>query len=97
MPTITYVPKEKLYPAFGICHKDGLIEIREDLPWCVKDFLEVHELYHSTDTETIWWKREIKANWAGLKSHPVGFIVTACMSLAPYRIKLYWQRFRDKK
>jgi hypothetical protein len=94
---ITYVSKEKLYPAFGICYSDGRIEIREDLPQCVKDFLVVHETYHSTDTETIWWKRELKANWAGLLIHPVGFFVTLIMSLSPARLKLYVQRWATKQ
>lgn len=97
MPSIKYVSKSTIYPKFGVCHPDGLIEIRKDLPWCVKDFLETYEIYHSTDTETIWWKRELKANWAGFRLHPIGFMVTMLMSLAPYRLKYYYTRFRDKK
>jgi hypothetical protein len=97
MPNITYVPRSSIYPRFGVCYRDGRIEIREDLPQCVKEFLVVHETYHATDTETVWWKREIKANVTGLMAHPLGFIVTAFMSLSPYRLKYYLQRFRDKK
>lgn len=96
MPTIIYVPKDKIYPAFGACYKDR-IEIRDDLPQIVKDFLIVHELYHSTDTEKTWWKRELKANWAGFKKHPVGFFIVLVMSLAPYRLKFYCQRCKEKK
>ena len=94
---IRYVPKSEIYPMFGCYISDGTIKIREDLPECMKDFLKVHETYHSTDKETIWWKREIKANWAGLLLHPVGFIVTMFMSLAPYRLKWYWERFKKKQ
>jgi len=94
---ITYVKKEEIYPSFGLCYKDGTIKIREDLPQIVKDFLLVHETYHSTDKATNWIWREIKANGAGLWKHPIGFTATLLMSLSPYRLKYYFQRFRDKQ
>jgi len=94
---ITYVKKEEIYPAFGICNSIGDIKVREDLPQNVKWFVLEHEIYHSTDTSKFWLWREIKANWCGFKQHPIGFIVTVFMSLSPYRLKLYWQRFKNNK
>ena len=94
---ILYVPKSEIYPMFGCYNSLEVIKIRKDLPKCMKDFLLAHETYHSTDPETIWWKRELKANWAGFIKHPFGFIVTIFNSLAPYRLKYYYQRFKDKK
>lgn len=94
-----YVKKESLYPSFGQClvYTDGrvVINIREDLPACVKSFLVVHEGYHSGDTETSWLKREVKANISGLRAHPWGFLVTCIMSLAPYRILYYIRLAKD--
>ena len=94
---ITYVPKEKLFPAFGMCYGDGRIEIREDLPVIVRPFIEAHETYHSTDRATFWLWREMKANiYAGIR-HPIGLVATAAMSLSPDRLKYYFSRFKDKK
>ena len=95
--TITYVPKQEIYPSFGLAYKDGTIKIREDLPRCAKDFLLAHETYHTTDKETVWWKREIKANIVGFVAHPLGGIITAAMSLSPYRLRYYVKRFKDKQ
>lgn len=94
---IECVSKEEIYPAFGVCYKDGTIKIREDLPQRVKDFVLIHEIYHSTDKSTYWLWREIKANSYAAIKHPIGFIITMVMSLAPYRLKFYWTRFKDKK
>ena len=91
---ITYVSKSEIYPSFGLCFPDGTIKIREDLPQCVKSFLVAHELYHTTDKETIWWKRELKANWAGMKVNMGGFIIAMFMSLSLYRLKYYYQRLK---
>jgi hypothetical protein len=67
------------------------------LPRCVKDFLVVHETYHATDKDMGWIRRELKANWAGFKEYPVGFFVTMIMSLTPSRLKMYYQRWKNKK
>ena len=91
---ITYVKKEEIYPLFGVCYKNGTIKIREDLPPCVKAFLEDHELLHGDDWEKDEKYRELESNWGGFTRHPWGFIVTAVMSLAPYRLKLYYQQFK---
>lgn len=93
---ILYVSKSEIYPSFGLCYADGTIKIREDLPQCVKDFLVAHEIYHTTDKETIWWKRELKANWAGMKANMGGFIIAMFMSLSLYRLKYYYQRFKTE-
>jgi hypothetical protein len=92
---VSYVNRAKIDPAFGMCYPDGRIEIREDLPQVVKNFLVIHEMYHLTDIEIVWWKRELKANWAGFSNHPAGGIVALIMSLSPYRLKFYFQRWRN--
>jgi len=92
---IIYVKKEAIYPAFGICSSNGTIKIREDLPRPAKKFVLEHETYHITDKSTYWLWRELKANSYSAIQHPVGFIITAVMSLAPYRLKYYYQRFKN--
>ena len=94
---ILYVPKSEIYPMLGCYISDGTIKIREDLPKCVKDFLLVHETYHSTDTETNWIKREIGANLSGLKAHPIGALLTLLASITPGRITYYFRRWREGK
>jgi hypothetical protein len=96
MCTILYVSKEQLTPNFGR-YSNGLdlIEIRNDLPRCAKEFLLDHEYYHRGDKEPNWLKREIKANWCGFKWHPIGGIITLIMSFAPYRLTYYWNRFKE--
>ena len=89
---IEYVEKETIYPRFGMA-VNGIAYVRKDLPECVRDFVEIHELYHLQDMETRWIVREIKANIAGAAKHPWGFIVCAIMSLAPYRLAYYVTRF----
>ena len=92
-PTIFYVEKDSIYPAFGLAElKTNRIYIRKDLPTSVQKFVEDHELYHLTDDAKFWLWREIKANLAGALKHPWGFVVCSVMSLAPYRLKLYWDR-----
>ncbi|MFH1230612.1 MAG: hypothetical protein V1709_03860 [Planctomycetota bacterium] len=92
---ILYVPKQEIYPCFGL-QQGEVIKIREDLPQKARDFLLVHETYHSTDKEKVWWKRELKANIVGLFDEPLGFLIVAIMSLAPYRLKYYWKRWKNK-
>jgi hypothetical protein len=92
---ITYIPKQEIYPSFGVCYKDGTIKIREDLPQSVKWFVLEHEIYHSTDKATYWIWRELKANTHAAVMYPWGFIVTAIMSLSPYRLWYYVQRFKN--
>jgi hypothetical protein len=96
---ITYVPKEKICPAFGYCYADGRIEIRDDLPECVKGFVLDHEELHRDDkvNQEAFIAGELESNWGGFIRHPLGAIVTMFMSLAPYRLKYYWQRLKDKK
>lgn len=91
---VIYVPKEELYPAFGLCTKTQ-IKIREDLPSLVKGFVWEHEQYHSTDKETNWIMREIKANLYAFVAEPIGGVMAIFMSLAPYRLKMYWNRFKE--
>jgi hypothetical protein len=93
---INYVSKETLYPKFGFCSSDGqTIQIREDLPGIVGDFVLMHEMYHSTDKSTNWLWREIKANCYAFIKNPIGGIITVFMSLSPYRLKYYFMRFKN--
>lgn len=95
---IRYVPKKKLYPKFGFNWPDkALVHIREDLPTVVQDFVCAHEVYHLTDKATWWVWREIKANLYAAWRCPLGFIICTLMSLAPYRLKYYWQRILKEK
>ena len=95
MPHITYVSREKLYPRFGYALPAKQIAyVREDLPGCVRKFVTVHELFHLGDNAKWWVWREIRANIAGALKHPIGFMLCVLMSLAPYRLKYYWQRIK---
>jgi hypothetical protein len=99
MAQVNYVSKNKLYPAFGKADpKKKKVYIRNDLPKIVKKFVKTHEVFHIRNNKPRqWFWEEIKANtYAGIK-HPIGFIVTILMSLQPYRIKLYIQRFKEGK
>ena len=90
---IKYVPKQNLYPRFGYAiPKKSLVLVRADLPEPVKKFVVQHELYHLEDKSKWWVWREIKANAYGAWKHPWGFIVCCVMSMAPYRIKYYYNR-----
>ena len=97
MPHIIYLPRKKLYPRFGYAQPDTKIAyVREDLPGCVKKFVTVHERCHLEDSAQWWVWREIKANIAGARKHPIGFMICVLMSLAPYRLRYYWQRIVGK-
>jgi hypothetical protein len=90
---IIYVPKDEIYPMFGWADKASQVaRIREDLPDSVRRFVTVHETYHLKDNATWWLWREIKANAYAAWKHPWGFILCCLMSLAPYRLKYYWNR-----
>ena len=105
MTELKYVAKNKLYPAFGYADiKNQKAYVREDLPKLVKVFVAEHELYHLKDKPQIpenLWKRRFAGFWAELKAnlyagirHPLGFLITIILSLQPYRIKLYLDRFK---
>jgi len=95
---IKYVSKNKLYPAFGEADiKKNTVYIRKDLPNVVKRFIKEHELYHIKDESKIILWREIKANIYGAIKHPLGFLLCIIMSLSPYRLKFYFNRFRKRE
>jgi len=95
---IKYVSKKKLSPAFGdINTKKNIVSIRSDLPKIVKEFVKEHELYHLKDKSKKWIWREIKANIYGAFKHPIGFIICFIMSLVPYRLKFYFNRFKKSE
>jgi hypothetical protein len=72
----------------------GQVNVREDLPGCVKRFVTTHELYHLGDKAQWWLLREVKANLHAAIRHPVGFVACVLMSLAPYRLRYYRKRIR---
>ena len=96
---IEYVSKEEIYPKFGYYCSRGTIKIRKDLPKCAQDFLLHHELAHQDDIidNESFIEKELESNWRGFIRHPIGAIVIMFMSLAPYRLKYYWQRFKTKQ
>ncbi len=97
MPQIVYLPREELYPRYGYAQPSRQIAyIREDLPSSVKKFVTFHELYHLEDKARWWFWREVRANIAGALKHPIGFMACVLMSLAPYRLRYYWQRIIGK-
>jgi hypothetical protein len=97
MPTIIYLPKEKLYPRFGCAQLSReVVYVREDLPARVREFVTVHELYHLKDGTKWWVWKEVKANTAGALAHPVGFFLCVVLSLAPYRLIYYCKRLIGK-
>ena len=97
MPQRVYLPREELYPRYGYAQPSRKIAyIREDLPSSVKKFVTFHELYHLEDKARWWIWREVRANIAGARKHPIGFMACVLMSLAPYRLKYYWQRIIGK-
>ena len=93
-PEIIYVKKDDLYPLFGLA-KDGKAYVRDDLPGIVKEFVREHEIYHLNDCRTdAWCWRELRANLYAACKHPLGFLATSIMSIAPYRLAYYWQRIK---
>jgi len=97
--SITYVPKEKIYPAFGMCYPDGRIEIVEGLPECVTDFLISHEQHHLSDKPGAGLiKKELSANLAGFKAHPLGGLYILFRTVTSWdRLWWYWTRWRGNK
>ena len=105
-PKITYVPKSKIYPAFGDARETPpIIRVRKDLPKVVQKFVLEHEKYHLKDWQKLsekdkeynWIWGEIKAGFYGAIKHPFGFFVCVLMSLSPARLKFYLQRVRKGK
>ncbi len=95
---IIYVSKNTLYPRFGVAYPQrGVAFVRNDLPGPAMKFVADHEQYHLKDKSRWWVWREIKANACGAWKHPLGFVVCVIMSLAPYRLKYYWQRMKQGK
>jgi hypothetical protein len=93
MVEVFYCSKELLYPKYGCAvPSKQVVYVRDDLPGFVKEFVTAHELYHLRDKAKCWVWREIKANTAGALRHPMGFVICALMSLAPYRLWYYWKR-----
>jgi hypothetical protein len=97
MVKVLYCTKEQLYPRYGYAVRSKKVfYVRDDLPGFVKEFVTAHELYHLRDKAMWWVWREIKANTVGALKHPVGFVICALMSLAPYRLWYYWKRVTGK-
>jgi len=97
MEEVLYCSKDQLYPRFGYAlPSKQVVYVRDDLPQQVKEFVTSHELYHLRDNAKWWVWREIKANTAAAFKHPMGFAFCVVMSLAPYRLRYYWNRITGK-
>ncbi|MCD4704893.1 hypothetical protein K8R66_02335 [bacterium] len=94
---VRYVPKEKIYPAFGYGGGREAI-VRDDLSPRVKKFVKAHELYHCQDKSDFggWIGGEIRANLIPGMKDPLGLLATIKASLSKDRIKFYLDRFRNK-
>ena len=92
---VVYLPRAELDPRFGQADMAAQIAyVRQDLPGPVRRFVAAHEVYHLYD-DAVWWIwREIKANVAAAWKHPLGFLLCACMSLSPSRLRFYLQRIK---
>ena len=94
---VIYVPKIKIYPAFGNSY-ENVATVREDLPPRIRNFVEAHELYHCIDTATWggWIGREVRANFfPGLKD-PIGLFATIFATIFNLdRIRLYIRRTKE--
>jgi hypothetical protein len=97
MPEVIYQTRENLYPNFGLALRGkDQVYVRKDLPECVKRFVISHEVYHLGDKAQWWIWMEVKATIHAAMRHPMGFVACASMSLAPYRLRYYWQRIRGR-
>ncbi len=82
---IKFLAKEGMFPNLGrYFPKENRIEIRNDLPHRIRDFVVLHELSHSRNFRS-WGENslleEIRANiYASLKD-PYGFILTSIFVL----------------
>jgi hypothetical protein len=98
-PAIRRVARADLFPYYGYANPGlNTVWVRGDLPLSVHHFVLAHELYHLTDPEkNVLW-REIKANMAALRQHPLGGLRCLWMTITDMdRWKLYLKRFREKK
>jgi len=91
------VPKSELGAAIGKAdHRRNIMLIREDIardPDMMKT-IRAHEAFHLNDPlQDGELNREIRANRAGFKASPVGFLKTVKMSLTKERLGFYWRRF----
>ena len=98
MSEVIYQTRENLYPRFGLALLGkGQVYVRKDLPECVKRFVISHELYHLGDKAQWWIWMEVKATIHAAMRHPIGFVACVSMSLAPHRLRYYWQRIRGRE
>jgi hypothetical protein len=98
MSEVIYQTRENLYPRFGLALLGKRqVYVRKDLPECVKRFVISHELYHLRDKAQWWIWMEVKATIHAAMRHPTGFVACVSMSLAPNRLRYYWQRIRGRE
>lgn len=92
---VQFVDKEQIYPAFGrALTSKKIVYVRRDLIKCARDFVVQHELQHLEHSYESWIWEEITANLYALTKHPIGGLIIIIMSLAPYRLKHYWNRIK---
>ncbi len=91
---VDYVPKEKLFPYFGTKYKnEDRIEIREDLPEIVQQFVLYHEYYHLSHNHWSILYEEIRANLYGFGKTPLGFFYCLWLTIIDIeRLKDYFNR-----
>ena len=91
---ITYVDRDMICPSFGKAYfSTKEIFIRNDLPPSVTIFVKEHEMFHLRDNMGWWLWMEIKANLYAALVHPIGFVMCCVMSISPYRLNFYLNRF----
>ncbi len=94
MVKIVYRPDSSMRPMFGLADsKARTVYINQDLPKTVREFVTAHEIYHLDDPAKHWLWREIKANAHAGARRPLGFCLCVLLSLRPYRLIFYVQRF----
>jgi hypothetical protein len=104
--TVKFVPKDKIYPAFGYLHYSplsfgfpALMEVRDDLNRFEVSFLLVHEFGHMDDMKNKegFIHKELESNFMGLFYPIIGAVLIAVKSLSPDRLKWYWKRWKEGK
>ncbi len=104
--TVKFVPKEKIYPAFGYMHYDSnfpdlpaLMEIQEGLSRFEICSLLVHEFGHMDDLKDKegFLHKELESISMSIFYPIIGTVIIAFKSLSPDRLRWWWKRWKEKK
>ena len=85
---VVYAPESEMDGAYGLDTNPPTIQ--EGLPSSVEQFVIAHERYHNKDTSTNTLWREIKANAAAARQHPIGFVRTLWKSITNRKRMQYY-------